>query len=86
MKAVAKYITSEVLGRHWRKVPSDLSGRLSYQCKERYKVGDTVSQLTFVFLCVTFRDSTSLLCVSNDNRSEDSDTTYVSPPSPSSDG
>jgi len=52
----------------------------------RYKVGDTVSQLTFVFLCVTFRDSTSLLCVSNDNRSEDSDTTYVSPPSPSSDG
>ncbi len=55
--AVAKYSTSDVLGRDWREVASELAGRLPQQCKERYRLADTVSELTFVFLCVTFRGS-----------------------------
>jgi hypothetical protein len=84
MPAVAKYSTLDVLGRNWREVASKLPGRLPQQCKERYRLADTVAQLTFVFLRVTFRGSTSLLCVCNDSPSEGSDTAYASPTSPSS--
>ena len=80
IQAVAKYSTSDVLGRDWREVASELPGRLPQQCKERYRLADTVAQLTFVFLCVTFRGSTSLLCVSNDSRSEGSN--FHPPPPP----
>jgi hypothetical protein len=32
-------------------------GRFKHQCKERYRLVDTVVELTFVFLCVSLRDS-----------------------------
>ena len=55
--AVAKPTTSDVLGRDWREVAWDLPGRTVQQCKERYILADTVAELTFVFLRVTFRGS-----------------------------
>ena len=79
---VGMYDTSDVLGRDWREVASELTGSLPQYYKERYRIPDTLSPLAFVFLRVTFRGSTSLLCVSNDNRSQGSDTVYESPPSP----
>ena len=57
MQAVAKHSTSDVLGRNWREVAWQLPGRSAQQCKERYKLADTVVELTFVFLRVTFRGS-----------------------------
>ena len=56
---------------------SELPGHLPLQWKERCRLAGTVSELTFVFLRVTFRDSpwapvTSLLRVSNDNSSKSS--------------
>ncbi len=57
VQAVAKYSTSDVLGRHWSEVASELPGRSKQQCKERYRLADTVAELTFVFLRVTFRGS-----------------------------
>jgi hypothetical protein len=57
VQAVAKYGTSDVLGRDWSKVASELPGRSKQQCKERYRLADTVVELTFVFLRVTFRGS-----------------------------
>ncbi len=41
----------------WSEVASDLPGRSKQQCKECYRLADTVVKLTFVFLCVTFRGS-----------------------------
>ncbi len=49
--------TSDVLGRDWSEVASELPGRSKQQCKERYRFADTVAELTFVFLRVIFRGS-----------------------------
>jgi hypothetical protein len=57
VQAVAKYSTSDVLGRDWSEVASELPGRLPQQCKERYRLADTVAELTSVYLRVTFRGS-----------------------------
>jgi hypothetical protein len=60
VEAVAKHCTSDflfsdVLFPVWSEVASELSGCSEHQCKERYRLTDTVVKLTFVFLCVTFR-------------------------------
>ena len=60
IQAVATYSTPDVLGRDWTEVAWELPGRSEQQCKERYRLADTVVQLTFVFLRVTFRGSPSL--------------------------
>ena len=52
-----KHSTSDVLFRDWREVAWELPGRSAQQCKERYKLADTVVELTFIFLRVTFRGS-----------------------------
>ena len=57
VQAVAKHSTSDVLGRDWREVAWELPGRSAQQCKERYRLADTVVELTFVFMRVTFRGS-----------------------------
>ena len=57
MQAVAKYSTSEVIFRDWSEVAWELPGRSEQQCKERYRLADTVVELTFVFLRVTFHGS-----------------------------
>jgi hypothetical protein len=57
VQAVTKHSTSEVLFRDWSEVAWELSGRSEQQCKERYRLADTVVQLTFVFLRVIFRGS-----------------------------
>ena len=57
VQAVAKHSTSDVLGRDWREVAWELPGRSEQQCKERYHLANTVVELTFVFLRVTFRGS-----------------------------
>ena len=54
---VPKHTTSDVLGRDWREVAWELPGRSAQQCKERYRLADTVVELTFVFLRVIFRGS-----------------------------
>ncbi len=51
VQAVAKHSTSDVLGRDWREVAWELPGRSAQQCKERYRLADTVVELTF-FFCV----------------------------------
>ena len=55
VQAVAKHSTSEAIYRAWSEVASELPGRSKQQCKERYRLADTVVELTFVFLRVTFR-------------------------------
>ena len=75
MQAVAKQSTSDVLGRDWSEVASELTGCLPQQCKECYRIADTVVKLTFVFLCVTFRGSLffpSSLVITKDADSADS--------------
>ncbi len=57
MQSVAKYSTSDVLGRDWSEVASELSGGSKQQCKERYRFADTVAELTFVFIRVIFLGS-----------------------------
>jgi hypothetical protein len=57
VQAVAKYSTSNVLGRDWSEVASELPGRSKQQCKERYRLADTVAELTFVFIHVIFLGS-----------------------------
>jgi hypothetical protein len=42
-----KHSTS-VLVPDWSEVESELSGRCKQQCKERYRLDDTVVELTFV--------------------------------------
>ena len=49
VQAVAKHTTSDILGRDWREVAWELPGRSAQQCKERYRLADTVVELTFVF-------------------------------------
>ncbi len=48
---------SYVLSRNWSEVTSDLSGYSKQQCKERYRLADTVAELTFVFIRVIFLGS-----------------------------
>jgi hypothetical protein len=57
VEAVTKYSTSDVLGRDWSEVASEMSGRSKHQCKERYRLADTVAELTFVFIRVIFLGS-----------------------------
>ena len=58
VQAVPKYSSSNILGRDWIEVASEMPGRLPQQCQERYRLADVLAELTFVlFLCVTFRDS-----------------------------
>ncbi len=57
VEAVVKYSTSDVLGHDWSEVASELPGRSKQQCKERYRLPDTVSELTFVFNRVIFLGS-----------------------------
>ncbi len=72
----------------WSEVVSELHGSSEQQCKGRYRLDETVVELTFVFLCVTFRGSPflrSALVITKDVDSVDSarsTTTYVFPPSP----
>ena len=54
VQVVPKYSTSDVLGRDWSEVASEMSGRSKHQCKERYRLADTVAELTFVFIRVIF--------------------------------
>jgi hypothetical protein len=46
VQSVVKYSTSDVLGRDWSEVASELPGRSMQQCKERYRLADTVVELT----------------------------------------
>jgi hypothetical protein len=57
VQVVAKYSTSDVLGRDWSEVVSELSGRSKKQCKECYRLADTVVELTFVYIRVIFPGS-----------------------------
>ena len=54
VQTVAKYSTSNILGRDWTEVASEMPGRLPQQCQERYRLADILAELTFMFLCVTF--------------------------------
>ena len=55
VQAVAKYTTFDVLFHDWNEVALEFPGRLSEEWKEDYWIADTVVELTFVFLSVTFR-------------------------------
>ncbi len=62
MQSVERHCTSDVLFAvvlfpDWSEVASELPGRSKHQCKERYRLPDTVVKLTFAFLRVTFRGS-----------------------------
>ncbi len=57
VQAVAKYRTSNILGRHWIEVAWEMSGSLPQQCQECYRLAHILADLTFVFLRATFRDS-----------------------------
>jgi hypothetical protein len=57
LQSVTKHSTSDVLFRDWSEVELELSGRSEQQCKERYRLAQSVVELTFVLLCVTFRGS-----------------------------
>ena len=75
VQAVAKHSTSDVLFRDWREVAWELPGRSEQQCKERYRLAQSVVELTFVFLRVIFRGSPSLRSshvLTNDADSADS--------------
>ncbi len=91
VQTVAKHSTSEAIFRDWREVAWELSGRSDQQWKERYRLAQSVVELTFVFLRVIFRDSPSLRSshvLTNDADSADSarpihySTFDASPPSP----
>ncbi len=85
VQAVAKHSTSDVLFPDWSEVATELPGRSKQQCKERYRLADTMVELTFVFLRISVgRVRCAPACVSTDSRSKGSDTAYASPPSPSS--
>ena len=60
VQAVAKHSTSEAIFRDWREVAWELPGRSEQQCKERYRLAQSVVELTFVFLRIIFRGSPSL--------------------------
>ena len=60
IQAVARLSTSDVLGRDWTAVSWELPGRSKQQCKERYRLAQSVVELTFVFLRIIFRGSPSL--------------------------
>ena len=51
--------TSNILGRDWIEVASEMLGRLPQQCQERFSLADILAALTFVFLRVTFRGYTT---------------------------
>ena len=69
VETVPKYTTSDVFSRSWRQVVSDLPGYLPQKYKEYYRLVDTVTQLTSVFLCVLthrclgYRNHTSSMTV-----------------------
>jgi hypothetical protein len=41
-QTVTKHSTSDVLGRDWSKVESEVTGHSKEKCKERYRLADTV--------------------------------------------
>jgi len=91
VQAVAKHSTSEAIFRDWSEVAWELPGRSEQQCKERYRLAQSVVELTFVFLRVTFRGSPFLRSshvLTKDADSSDSarplhySTFDASPPSP----
>jgi hypothetical protein len=91
VQAVAKHSTSEVIYRAWSEVAWELPGGSEQQYKERYRLAQSVVELTFVFLRVICRGSPSLRSshvLTNDADSADSarpihySTFDVSPPSP----
>jgi hypothetical protein len=56
VQAVAKHCTSDVLFSDvlfpdWSEVASELPGRSKHQCKERYRLADTVVKLTCISAC-----------------------------------
>jgi hypothetical protein len=51
VQAVAKHSTSDVLFPDWSEVASELPGRSKQQCKERYRLADTVVELTCISAC-----------------------------------
>jgi hypothetical protein len=51
VEVVVKYSTSDVLGRDWSEITSELSGHSRQKYQERNRLPDTVEELTFVFLC-----------------------------------
>ena len=53
VQVASKYSTPNVLGHDWIEVVSELP----IQCQQSYMFVHTVSELTFVFLSVTFRGS-----------------------------
>ncbi len=55
VQSVSKDSTSEVLFPNWSVVVSELTGWSNQEYKESYRLPDTVVELTFVCLCVTFR-------------------------------
>ena len=57
MEAAGNYSTSDVLFRDWSEVVSEFPGQLTQKCKDRYRLADTVVELTFVFLRVIFHGS-----------------------------
>jgi hypothetical protein len=59
VQVVVKCSTSVILGRDWIDVTWEISGHLSQQCQERYRRVHILTDLTFVFLFVTFRGSPS---------------------------
>jgi hypothetical protein len=63
VESAGKHSTSDVLFRDWIEVVLELSRRSEEQWKESYRFPDTVMELTFVFLCVTFRGSPSFRSV-----------------------
>jgi hypothetical protein len=46
------------LGRDWSEVASELPGRSKQQCKERYRLTDTVASLTQVHRDISFHNAT----------------------------
>ncbi len=75
METVGKHRTSDVHFTDWNEVATGLSVHSKHQWKECYSLPDTVVELTFVFLRVTFRGSPFLrssLVLTKDTDSTDS--------------
>jgi hypothetical protein len=52
--------SNDFFGRDLSEVTSELTGHSKQQCKERYRLADTVAELTFVFIRVIFLGSPAL--------------------------
>jgi hypothetical protein len=62
----------------WNRVAEETPDRLPQQCRARYMPAAFLAQLTWVFLRISVdRVRCTPACVSNDNRSKDSDTATI---------